>query len=323
MKTVLLKAFSLIIAVPLTVILFIAAPGTYEHPLATIINKVSMIRSTTPPRIILVGGSEVLVGVNSEMIYRKFGRTVVNMAVYGGFGISDMLHLVGPRIGRGDIIVIIPEYSVFKRSFDSEDICYKWILLADPRYALEKIYLGQGRYPSLVADVSDLLQCKIEGMWGMLWKGRNPFTDGAAAYERRSNRFGDLMKNWEYVPAEKLGDRGQVFSHGPIDPAIIRTLNDFHAAAARKGASVYLAFSGFPEGEYRLNHDEIESMADQLRKSLGFPVLGAPSDTLFPYEMFSNTIYHLRFEGRDRRTAALVRNMEKANIKPPGRSDAR
>ncbi len=323
MKNIVLKACSLVIAVLLTVILLFAAPGTYEHPLATIVNKVNLIRSTSPPRIIFVGGSEVLVGINSEMIHRRFGRAVVNMAVYGGFGISDMLHLIEPHVGKGDIIVIIPEYGVLKGDFDSDDFSNKWIFLQSPKYAFEKIYCLNGKLEFLVGDISDLLQCKIEGMWGELWKGKNPFIDGAAAYARRSNRFGDLMKNWEFVPAEKLAGRGRLLRPDPIKPVIIRTLNDFYFAAAKRDAAVYLSFSGFPVGEYELNRAVIESMADQLRKSLRFPVLGSPADTIFPYEYFSNTIYHLRFEGRDRRTAILAGSMEKVKIQPSGANGRR
>jgi len=323
MKNISLKASSLVVAVLATVLLIYSVPGTYEHPLATIVNKVNLIKSTSSPRIIFVGGSEVLVGVNSEMVYRRFGRTVVNMAVYGGFGISDMLHLVEPHVGKGDIVVIIPEYGVLNGDFNSDDVSNKWIFLLSPRYAFEKIYCSNGKLAFLAGDISDLLQCKIEGMWGELWMGKNPFIDGAAAYARRSNRFGDLMKNWEYVPAEKLAGRGYLLQPDPIKPVIIRTLNDFYSAAAKGNAAVYLSFSGFPAGEYERNRAVIESMADQLRKSLGFPVLGSPADTIFPYEYFSNTIYHLRFEGRDKRTAILIGAMEKAKIQPAGTKGVR
>jgi hypothetical protein len=323
MKNVLLKASSLLLAVLLTVILFLFAPGTYEHPLATIINKVALVESTAPPRIIFIGGSSVLVGINSEMVSRHFCLPVVNMAVYGGYGISDMLHLLAPRIGRGDIVVIIPEYHVLKGSFDSEDVCDKWILLMSPAYAMKKIYFGHGNLQSLTGDISDLLQCKIEGMWGELWKARNPFTNSAAAYDRRSNRFGDLMKNWQFVPAEKLGARGQLFPPGPLNAIVFNTLNDFNNLAARRGASVYFNFCGFPAGEYQLNRAVIEDMADQLRHSLRFAVIGSPTDTLYPYEMFADTVYHLRFEGRDRRTATLIAVMEKAGIRPAGGAGAR
>lgn len=136
----------------------------------------------------------------------------------------------------------------------------------------------------------------------------------AVSYDKRSNRHGDLLQNWEYFPTEKLAGYGGILPSRKIRESLFRDLNDFAAYTLGRKAEVFMTFSSFPEPEYKRNMQTIEDMVRECHERLQLKILGTPEDFLFPYNYFSNSIYHLRFEGRDIRTATLIRRMEQAGI---------
>lgn len=321
MKMLLLKAAGLVAAVLLTLAVFFMIPGAYENPLATIINKLDHLKKTAPPRILLTGGSEVFIGVNSAMMHRETGMNLANMGLYVGFGVRDILHFIRPEVSAGDIIIMIPDYyTLEKKGVASDDFTHKWLLLLSPRYALVNVYTEQKRLMDLPGDISDLFMCKMEGMWKTLWKGKNMFFNGVAFFRESTNEFGDPVRGFKILPRDRLSGFGHEFPVKRVSPDLIRELKDFADYARSRGAKVYYSFPAYPDGEYLRNRAGIDAMTDECLGKTGITPLGTPSDFTFPYECFSDTIHHLRNECRDTRTKKLVEFLKNAGAVP--RSDA-
>lgn len=300
----------------LTLIGFFLMPGSYDYPLAAIINKMNMLRTAPSPKIVIAGGSEVLVGVDSEMIRTAFGYPVVNMGLYAGFHLNDVLPLMEPSIGPGDIVVLIPEYFVLKNPSHSDQFSLKWFLLLSPLYAVKDLYYPLGMLTSIPGDIADMFMVKLAGMNYQLWRGGNVFQNGVINYDRLCSASGDLLINWPNLPKEQLGGVGTILAEGPVPPAAFERMNQFHERVSQRQARVFMALSSYPQGEYELNRRSIDALVSESREALRFPILGEPRDSLFPYDHFSNTVNHLRFEARTLRTARMIELLRKAGVTP-------
>lgn len=314
MKKLIIKTTSLIAAVTLTVVIFFVIPGAYDNPLASFVNKMHRLKQTASPKIVLVGGSDVIIGINSPLINKELGYHVVNMGLYGAFGIRHMLHLIGPYIHAGDVVIILADHEALQYDLVTDDFSAKWIFLLSPCFGLKDIYLKQNKLQALPGDIADILLSKVAGMWKTLWSGGNIFEDGAASYSKRCNVHGDLMVNWTTLPKEQLQFYGDVLTNTKMTDRVFEILNGFNAMAAARGARVFLSYSSYPDGEFQRNREQILSREKQLHERLQFGILGTPQDFLFPYGYFTNSIFHLNADGRDIRTRKLIELLRKEGI---------
>src|SRR5204862_8067163 len=88
-------------------------PG--QNFLAASIDKQSLIRTQTPPRLIFIGGSSMAFGVNSATIAEACGRRPVNMGLHAALGLKFMLREVESHVQPNDWIIVAPEYQQFIR----------------------------------------------------------------------------------------------------------------------------------------------------------------------------------------------------------------
>lgn len=89
-----------------------ALPPQYQQTfLGALSHKVDMLaQPETKPRIIVIGGSSVAFGQQSDLLAEQLpGYTVVNFGLYAGLGTDVMLELALPSIRPGDVVIISPE----------------------------------------------------------------------------------------------------------------------------------------------------------------------------------------------------------------------
>ena len=67
------------------------------------------LNSIDEPKIVVVGGSSVAFGLDSEKLEEYTGMPVVNFGLYGALGTKVMLDLSESGINEGDIVIISPE----------------------------------------------------------------------------------------------------------------------------------------------------------------------------------------------------------------------
>jgi len=61
------------------------------------------------PTIVLLGGSNVAFGFQSQMIIDSIGMPVINAGLHAGIGLKFMLDECLPRLHRDDVLVLSPE----------------------------------------------------------------------------------------------------------------------------------------------------------------------------------------------------------------------
>jgi hypothetical protein len=114
----LLKGSTLVgVVAAITMALFLAIPEDSDN-FEAINLKHTRLTTLPSPRIVLIGGSNLAFGINSEILRSRTGCEVVNMGFNGYLGIRFMLAEARPHIRPGDIVVVAFEYDNYVKSVD-------------------------------------------------------------------------------------------------------------------------------------------------------------------------------------------------------------
>ena len=169
-------------------------------------------------RIIVVGGSGVYYGLDSQRIQLQTNRFVVNLGLYAGFGITSLLDALKPYVRQNDIIIIMPEYGILYDRVDEH--ARKWIFALSPRESLPTLYphslRGAGDF---LQDISGLLRDKFYTMPKAVKElVRNGTTlasskKGCLYYHRKCNENGDSLSILPSGSEESVKEKGTLLSN--------------------------------------------------------------------------------------------------------------
>jgi len=314
MKRFLINTVVLVSLVLGTLLAVYLLPVPYKHQLAAILNKIELLKDGRQNRIILVGGSGLYCGIDSEMLQKKLGRPVVNMGLYFGFGITPLLREIRPYLHPGDVVVMIPEYTVILDKYD--DFARRWLFALAPNRNLLYYYQNTPEpFKTFVIDFSGLIQSKFESIpviaRAMLHTGRFSgwFENGYVSFHDEFNGEGDSLKGFPSVAFPK-GKGRSIFSPGYRDQSLV-AVNTFCRETKRQGIQALFVFPAYASEEYYPVSDEFRHYAQRLKNELLCPVIGSPRDFLYPYRFFSDNVNHLTAEGKRRRTEKLIELLAK------------
>ena len=103
--------FVLAVIIPIaSVPVVLAATGAQyaETYYAALSKQYDRLCSVDEPKVIVVGGSSVAFGLDSELFEELYGMPSVSFGLYGSFGVKVMMDLSKANIRKGDIIVLAP-----------------------------------------------------------------------------------------------------------------------------------------------------------------------------------------------------------------------
>ena len=279
--------------------------------LAAILEKDKLIRNTPSPRVVFVGGSNLAFGVDSKMLQDSLGMPVVNMGLYAKLGLRYMLAQAKPYLRKGDVIIIVPEYDQFYGEFANGDNTLNTALLYTPPDRI-------GDFIRSYSIIDVLVRPRVEN-------AREAFLRTAAAAVGRENEFFPPDTNPVYN-RHSFNEFGDAVSHigkkglnpdsifvKPLPPMkefnrkSLSDLNDFETLAESRGAHAYFMFPSYIDRSYVINVPAIDSLAKRLSGGMRVPVVGRPSDFVYPKQYFFDTRYHLTGEGRELRTLELLK----------------
>ncbi|MBK9175592.1 MAG: hypothetical protein IPM46_04495 [Flavobacteriales bacterium] len=261
--------------------------------------KNERLRAIGSPKVVLVGGSNLSYGVDSEHLEKAFCRPVANMGLTALVGFRFAVNEVVGELGAGDVVIVALENSMFMRPDRFEDAL---ATVVDYRPASLTLIPWHQRPRMIVAlgvlHVQSLRDHVLES-WKQGW--------GAPVYRRRVfNAQGDLVN--------QLDEPGLAIA--PPDPAEFDTLvvaegfwpiaDVLQREAQARGASV--VFSWCPVAE-RVDQPEERAELRTAMLAHGLTVAGVPSDYVFPDSLFYDSWYHLHTEGRWLRTERMVNDV--------------
>lgn len=270
--------------------------------IARTIEKHRRLQNTPPPRVILVGGSNVSFGFAPDILEDALRRPVVNMGLAAALGIEFMLNEVRSSIAPGDIVILSFEYDLFSGGRDQ--LVIRQLLEMRP----SSFRFVPGR---------DLKQILTE--YGFHWIGgvmRRHFLppDHQPAYsldawnyarnqfDESNTYFGHHQKTNTFA-AEPLDSplraRPKI---SPIHPRVYRLLAEFVALCKQRGAKCYFTCPPQPPELLTTNIEPIRANIDRLREIPHLTVLDTPENHVYPLDQLFDVQYHLTREGGRKRT---------------------
>jgi hypothetical protein len=265
--------------------------------------KLDILKRTPSPRLIVIGGSNVAFGVDSELLESELGIPVVNMGLHVGLGESSYKEL-NNYIRPGDIILLMPEYSIFRNDdiLNGNDLALsQW-----SEYDLARLRLVDPvRVPTLILT---MVQVKAtRQLSSMLGKGdleRGVYTSG------EFNSHGDFIGQVSAVePIKNLGREAYILP-GEFNLNTYLFLEQFNRDAKSKGALVFLEFPAsrglncIVTGE-----QQFQKLYDNLKKLTSIPVITDMQELCYPNSYFYDNIQHLNGVGREVMTMRIIRDI--------------
>ncbi len=253
------------------------------------------------PRVLLVGGSNLVFGLSSAELERCLGRPVYNLAFSAELGIPFMARVAEACARPGDVVLFSPEYGVGTGSCRA----FAMLSLESPRSAkLLNLSLNDRiRVAVFKAQITG-------GMMVEKWLLRQvPASDvyRADGYDR----FGDLVSHANKGP--------QDFAlHPPAEPdppACKQAVAQLVAVARQQGFKVLHLPPAYSESGYR--QDSTAALARfAWVQAAGMQAVCRPEAMIFADSFFYDTPYHTLRSGARLRARRVARMLLPALGKP-------
>ena len=284
---------------------------------AALVDKVQRLDSLkNEKKIILIGGSNVAFGFNSQLIEEEFPEyKVVNFGLYAMLGTKIMMDLALSSVNEGDMVFISPEInpqstslyfdptSTLKAIEDNMDIMNR--LPKDNKNSVI------GSYFDFVVSKSKLDQAIDPGE--TVYR-RNNFNEyGDVQYASRDSN-GVLFQDRNRMPVHY--DPGMIIDYSySIDRSFTNYINNFGSFVKKKKAKLFYAFS--PVNELAIK-DKTEAPIEYywaLRQSLSCDVIGNPIEYIIDPHYFYDSNFHLNNSGAIFRTLLFINDIKRDVLK--------
>lgn len=250
-----------------------------------VIDKHKRLASISSPKIILVGGSNVMFGYNSAFMEQKLKMPVQNMALAAGLGLSFILNEVKENASKGDIIILSSEY------FLNEGDDNLKLLLAELYPPANKYINYQNDYEKLKINYSYILKSLRSYLLIYLFSKNE--TEAEDVYTCDAfNDHGDIIDNLRIKSKATIKDASYLTNQDYSES--ITKINNWADYMEKKGVKVFYVFPVFAESQFKMNKEVIGKLELQLHKQLKIKIINTPEESVFPDSCFYDTIYHLK-----------------------------
>lgn len=287
----------LVFAIVVGFLFGIVMPQYTQSFTAVLLDKVERLTSIEGPKIVLIGNSNLVFGIDSAKLEEAFGMPVVNMGLHGGLGNAFHEQMALINVQPGDIYIVT--HTEYDDDDQITDPSLAWITLEN-HFSLWKL-LRTKDIPTM-ADAFSTYVKKALTLWAegkgneadTPMYGRNDFnTYGDNAYPRPSRDM-QITLPFEEQVVPSIGQK------------CVDRLNTLHAMLMQKGATMLIAAYPIASGEYTPLVSEYDAFTEALTEALDAPVISYFSDYMLDYEYFYDTMYHLTNTGVAVRTDLLI-----------------
>ncbi len=284
-----------------------ALPPQYSNSfVGELDDKIERLQSIEEDKIVIVGGSSVAFGIDSELIERYTGKPVVNFGLYAALGTKVMLDLSRSGIKEGDIVIIAPE-------LDAQ--------------TLSLYFSNETTLNALDDDLSLLRYIPAEhwlGLLGGAWRFakdklyylQNGAPNPEGIYNRESfNEYGDIKAGlrpdnimWTYYDPNTVVD----LSESIVDPEFIDYVNEYIDYCEDLGATVYYTWCPVNESGLKAgtSAESIAAFESFMKEKIDCPFIGSLSDSaagpIMDKAYFYDSNFHLNDTGVKKRTVDLI-----------------
>jgi hypothetical protein len=267
--------------------------------------KRSLAAAAPAPRLLVIGGSNVLFGVRAAQLQRELGVHAVNFGTHAALGRRYLLREAERALKPGDTAVLCLEYELYSGD-EINDTLVDYLLSRDPGYLLrfEPLKVFRTLYGVPPARV-------VEGCRNRL---RPPGRSSSGYDERTVNEYGDeTLNDRPQQEMERIRVAGYTpnpfLAQGcPMDQDAVGDLQAFFAWCNAHQVRLYASFPStidFPQYHTPTAESGMRRFTEWYRAA-GVKLLGAPETFLYPATDFFDTNYHLQGRAAAARTQTLI-----------------
>ena len=283
--------------------------------LAATIDKHRLLERTASPRILVVGGSNVPFGIQSDRFERELGRPVVNLGLVAGLGLEFMLNEVAGSIREGDWVILSPEHDLFGGG--SKLLNQQQIVEYRPA---SLCLLPIGRAARLVSEQGlTLLGGTVRHSLQIRLEGPVPESDDATYSRSGFNRGGDYIAHYRRPETLATAPRnGPPVLVRSMTPATRSHLARFAGLCQARGARCFYTCPPHPRELLQPHAAAVEMNIAALATIPHLEVLDHSKDQLYELGLFYDTGYHLTEEGARQRTEKIAKALQqRAGVRKP------
>ena len=295
-------------------VLFHLAQSVVNPYIRTLRAKHRHLAASPKPRLILVGGSGLSFGIQSDLLQAGLpAYTPANLGLHAGMGLDFILADALREVERGDLVLLCLEFEIWPVQRGTVE---QWEgLLCRPGTAA-------GLNPRWLTDdglgfVSHVTQRALKAL-----RKNQPSSPIDDLFSDHSfNATGDFVGHRTLPPFRPMldGDSHSTEPLGCEDLSQLPTVREFVAACESRGARVVIFFPPIPTPLFELHRADVVEYVARQRAAFGDRVLGRLEDIPTDENLFFDGINHLTWAGGARRTRAIIERLKSADIPPPSR----
>lgn len=298
--------FIFIITLGLAILFFLPDKNYPRNLHYALPDKHKHLSEIASPRIILIGGSNLSLGLNSERIKDQLNINVYNTGIEYGYGIKWICNDLFPFIRKNDIIIISPEYeNFFDDNFWGTLDLLPQLIDVDPKNFFS---ISLYHWSKILKYVPQYTRLKVMQYLKSNLNNKDEFK--CEPYLRNSfDSFGDVRVHWdEKRIAHNIGPL-----EGQYNPKTLKYLLKFQERVNSNGAHLFITFPVYEMSSYVVNEQKINFVFEQISAS-NLMTLNSPERYVLNDTLFYDTRYHLRRLGVETRTEFLIEDIKKNSL---------
>lgn len=277
-----------------------------NDPSAWGVVKREILKRMPGPRLVLMGDSNIVLGLNSKPIDEAFPEYhPVNAGLYAFLGNNIIIEEMADLVQPGDVVVLSWTYEQFSQN----EIQYLFYHYAVQRPQSFKHFGWEETLWFLDGGMYLLKEATRRTRKILLFHEREPFE---SVYGPDSlNEYGDGIGHYGEESPKGTTTRIKDLDFDPdgYGGKVIERLNDFNARMEARGARVLFSHPPISKESYEKNQQALDLLDETLRQRLDFPVINRPNDQFFEPEEFYDTAYHLKEPAVYERTDKLIHDL--------------
>jgi hypothetical protein len=304
--------FGAMLVTTLWLIFFVVLPPDYREPFAVVFIKQAYLSHAAGPKVIILGGSNALFGIDSGLLEQRLGRPVVNLALQFGIPLSMQMNQIEPYLKPGDLVVMSLEYGYYVFP-DGSNASMARLLEVYPQAVT---WLD----PINLKGLPDMLKITFQEKYNRLLSNPGGYPSasipqildpGAHLPESLVRTFspqGDLLAHLD-LPGKPI-ENGPFFTYSQYNARFTEIVTTIDRRARARGALAVLTFPSSRASNCAATEQTFTELKRRLKADLTLPIVGSPESYCFPDAYFFDTSYHLLREGRQVRTEQMAADIQ-------------
>ncbi len=335
MKSYLLKILTgaaFFMALHFAIIATLRGPIPAAYPVRELIAvKQDMISKATAPRIVFLGGSNVLMGIDAKEVGAACGQPAFNLGLQAGLSLTDLLTAARQVTQAGDTLVLALEPNYYdedgswsdwqlrnalswnRAALDGKSLAEKWRIYLEASTPLMSWdlcnaaimqHIAPGQFTARIADIRDSNEVMVKRVVSQA---------KATSYAYSANNideYGDAMHTEsDHVMFWQAGI--PLTQPNSISPYSRNELTLFLDEMKARHVRVFFAHTPYiSDSKPGSAWEASEHQFQEALNFLGGELLDRRDALFYPRSYFLDTKLHLNAEGREVRTQMLIQALQ-------------